>query len=161
MDPRFLVYRRDTPDGRVVMIAIEELEPGDVIGRLHVERRTDPDRRIGSPPVIAETRRETRTEVLRELRRLAENDVEITRRLDAWLAERRVQMADSQWWSIERRHEMAQLARSGASSGARRLFLFFRGRGGAFRRLEIPEDYPADAGDDDLRSAWSRAEILQ
>jgi hypothetical protein len=73
---------------------------------------------------------------------------------------RRVRMPDGRWWSVHRQHEMTQLV-TRASRRERKLYLFFSDDGGgAMRRAEVPADFPPDAPDDELRSAWTRAEVL-
>jgi len=170
-----VVYRRDLPGGRIVMISIDERDPSAVVGHLLMERRTDPARRSGQPPVLAEVRGATRAEVLASLRTLAESESEVGRRLDAWLAERRtapaasgvrVRMPDGTWWSVERRHEMTQLSLGeGLSGGAaprdRALFLFFHGGDGALRRIPVREDFPEHPSEDELRELWARAVVLR
>lgn len=85
----FLVYRRDLPGGRFVMIALED-EGSEVVGRLRLERRTDPERQSsGMPPVIAEARGATRNEVLARLRSIAESDEQLGDLLEDWAARRR------------------------------------------------------------------------
>jgi hypothetical protein len=85
----FLVFRRDLPGGRFVMVTVEEVG-NEVIGRLQFERRTDRGRqRTGMPPVIAEARGATRDEVLAQLKRLAENDEALSSALEDWSARRR------------------------------------------------------------------------
>ena len=71
------------------MISIDERDPASVVGHLLVERRTDPTRRSGQPPVVAEVRGATRSEVLASLRALAESESAVGERLEAWLASRR------------------------------------------------------------------------
>lgn len=85
----FLVYRRDLPGGRSVMIALED-EGAEVVGRLRIERRTDPERqKSGMPPVIAEARGATRGEVMSRLRSIAESDDQLGELLEDWAARRR------------------------------------------------------------------------
>jgi hypothetical protein len=163
-----VVYRRDLPGGHIVMIAVDDRTPGDVVGRLHVERRREPERqRAGSPPLIAEVRGPTREGVLAQLRALADSDAELGARLRAWgaraaagAARRAVRMPDGRAWAVERRHEMAGLRRR-QEADERRLFLFFHGGAGALRRAEVPSDFPADPDDEALVAAWARAEVLQ
>lgn len=171
-----LVYRRALPGGRVVMISIDERDPTGVVGRLSVERRSDPARRSGEPPMVAEARGTTRDEVLAELRTIAESDAELTRRLDEWVAARRaiadpgeppptarsVFMTDGRWWRIVRRHEMARIL-TRRDDGERRLFLLFFADDGACRRAEVPPDFPEVplASVDELTAAWRSAEVLR
>lgn len=85
----FLVYRRDLPGGRFVMITLED-EGAEVVGRLSLERRTDPGRQgEGLPPAIAEARGATRAEVLDRLRSVAESDDQLSEVLEDWAARRR------------------------------------------------------------------------
>ena len=85
----FLVFRRDLPGGRVVMIALEE-QGDEVVGRLQLERRSDPARHgDGTPPVIAEARGASRGEVLAKLKTIAENDEALCEALEEWSARRR------------------------------------------------------------------------
>lgn len=184
MHSDLVVYRRDLPGGRIVMISIDERGPETVVGRLMLERRTDPARRrTGEPPVVAEVRGSTRGEVLASLRAVAESEGEVARRLDAWLAARRaaegaaggatqsaaaqrVRMGDGAWWSVERRHEMTRLAREDPrhpvhAPRERALYLFFHGGDGALRRAEVPPDFPERPDEATLRETWDRAEVLQ
>ena len=120
------------------MISIDERDPSAVVGHLLVERRADPSRRSGEPPVVAEVRGATRAEVLASLRALAESESALGERLEAWVEARRggttagnaagnasaggavappaavagtrVRMPDGTWWSVERRHETTQLS---------------------------------------------------
>ena len=172
-----MVYRRDLPGGRIVMISVAERDPGVVVGHLMMERRTDPTRRSGQPPVLAEVRGATRAEVLASLRALAESEGEVGRRLDAWVAERsaapaapssgvRVRMPDGTWWSVERRHEMTQISlgptlSGGASPRDRALFLFFHGGDGALRHVAVRDDFPEHPGDAELQALWTRAVVLR
>lgn len=165
-----VVYRRDLPGGHVVMISIDDRDAAAVVGRLQIERRTDPARRrAGEPPVVAEVRGESRDAVLQALRTVAANDAELRQRLEAWVAARqalgasaprKVAMPDGAFWTVERRHEMAQLRRRG-SEVERRLFLFFRSPQGGFRRAEVPVDFAAEPDDPELRERWARAEVLR
>lgn len=151
------------------MISIDDRAP-DVTGRLQIERRTDPARqRAGEAPVVAEVRGDSRDAVLRALRAVAANDEELRQRLAAWVAARqaqgaaatrRVLMADGVFWTVERRHEMAQLRRRG-SEVERRVFLFFRSPQGGSRRAEVPAEYTAEPDDPELRERWAAAEILR
>lgn len=80
-----MVYRRDLPGGRIVIISLDERERGRIIGQLRLERRADPTRRfIGEPPIVAEVVGATRVEVLAALRVIADNDTDIVQRLDLW-----------------------------------------------------------------------------
>ena len=175
-----VVLRRDLPGGRIVIISLDERADG-VTGRLQVERRTDPARRTGEPPVVAEVEGATREAVLAELRRVAGSDADLQRRFDAWrdarLADttvvapgpvagegaRRLRMPDGAWWAAERRHEMTQLESALGTSHVRRLYMFFRGPGGTLRRAEVPEGFPpAEQADEAaLRDAWRGAVELR
>src|SRR5918912_3586152 len=116
-----VVYRRDLPGGHIVMIAVDDRAPGDVVGRLHVERRREPERqRAGSPPLIAEVRGSSRAGVLAQLRALADSDANLRARLEAGGARaaggagrRAIRTPDGRAWAVERRHEMARLRARG------------------------------------------------
>ena len=176
-----VVFRRDLPGGRIVILSLDE-RPDGVVGRLQLERRADPTRRTGEPPVVAEVRGETREAVLTELRRVAENDIELAHRFDQWQSTRRalesvpgiprdvagplarrVLMPDDDWWTAERRHEMTQVQTARGTSHVRRLFVFFRGPGGVLKRAEVPEGFPPaeEADEAALRDAWRSAEELR
>ena len=163
-----LVYRRDLPGGRSVMLSIDDLPDGTVVGRLALERRTDAARRIGAePPIVAEVRGPSRDEVLQSLRLIAESDDELGRRLERWTAERRAEapprtgrrvlMGDGEWWSVEWRHEMTQLRNASAPDVERRLFVLFE-RDGTMRRAELPRGSEAIAESDALRELWKGAD---
>lgn len=180
-----MVYRRELPGGRIVTISIDERAPATIVGRLMIERRTDPARQCaGEPPVVAEVRGTTRGEVLAPLRAVAESEGEVGRRLDAWTAGlrtaegggaaaavppdagHRVRMGDGTWWSVERRHEMTRLARERPRDPAhapreRALQLFFHGGDGALRRAEVPSDFPERPDEATLHALWERAEVLK
>jgi hypothetical protein len=157
---------------------------GAVVGRLMLERRTEPDRRrVGEPPIVAEVRGATRAEVLASLKALAESEGEVARRLDAWLASRqsaerqlppgqRVRMPDGTWWSVERRilpppptvsprggGWRATPARGGGSGGV--LQLWFHGGDGALRQATVPDDFPEQASTAELQAAWSQAAVVK
>lgn len=160
------------------MVSVDQRGERNVVGRLVIERRADPARRDGEPPIVAEVRGPTRDAVLGELRRIAENDAELSRRLDSWQRSRagalpptgehaapptrRLRMPDGAWWTAERRHEMAQLRSGRAPVPERRVFMFFTRADGALRRAEVPPDHPAaDVADPDaLARLWSHAEAL-
>lgn len=96
MEPGLTVYRRDSPGGRIVIITVDERDPNDIVARLQVERRTDPQRQgVGEPPLIAEARGTSREAVLAELRALAEDDAELARRLARWTAMQRRPRSDT------------------------------------------------------------------
>ncbi len=86
----FLVYRRDLPGGRTVMITLLPRGDGSVRGELHVERRKEPERRrSGIPPLVAEVVDVSREKVVAQLRAIADDEAELTRRLAAWKADQR------------------------------------------------------------------------
>jgi hypothetical protein len=90
MEHGLTVYRHDSPGGRIVIITVDERDPGEVVARLQVERRADPSRQgLGEPPLIAEARGTSREAVLTELRALASDDAELARRLARWAAMQR------------------------------------------------------------------------
>jgi hypothetical protein len=90
MEHGLTVYRHDSPGGRIVIITVDERDPGEVVARLQVERRADPSRQgVGEPPLIAEARGPSREAVLTELRALASDDAELARRLARWTAMQR------------------------------------------------------------------------
>ena len=190
-----VVFRRDLPGGRIVTVSLDQRSEREVIGRLQIERRAEPERRTGEPPIVAEVRGATREAVMAELRRIAESDAELSQRLDQWQqahrataqaraeqvtpptaadripdstptnelpVARRLQMPDGEWWSAERRHEMAKLHSGRRPVPLRRVYVFFAGPRGALRRTEVPQDFPtvweAEAGE--LVSLWAGAEIL-
>jgi len=170
-----VVYRRDLPGGRIVTISLDErASPGVVVGRLMLERRTDPARRgSGEPPVVAEVRGATRAEVLASLRAVAESEGEVGRRLESWLASRRsadaalppgqrVRMGDGTWWSVER-HESATSPTPPATPAprGRTIHLVFHGGNGALRRATVPADFPHDVGTAHLQALWEGAEVLR
>jgi hypothetical protein len=96
MEPGLTVYRHDSPGGRIVIITVDERNPNDVVARLQVERRTDPERQgVGEPPLIAEARGTSREAVLAELRALAADDAELARRLARWTAMQRRPRSDT------------------------------------------------------------------
>jgi len=186
--PQDLVaYRRDLPGGRTVMITIddtaEERTSSPVVGRLLLERRTEPDRRrLGEPPIVAEVRGATRAEVLASLKALAESEGEVARRLDAWLSSRqsaerqlpagqRARMPDGTWWSVERRIDASAAApppspppgvrRATPARGAGALQLWFHGGDGALRQAVVPADFPDEASTAELQAVWSRATVVR
>ena len=176
-----VVLRRDLPGGRIVILSLDE-QAGVVVGRLQLERRTEPVRRTGEPPVVAEIRGATREAVLAELRAIAGSETELARRLEQWQqarrepdtttglprtvageSARRLRMPDGEYWAAERRHEMTQLQSARGTSHVRRLYLFFRGPDGALRRAEVPEGFPPaeEADEVALRDAWRGAKELR
>jgi hypothetical protein len=96
MEHGLMVYRHDSPGGRIVIITVDERDPTNVVARLQVERRADPERQgIGEPPLIAEARGTSREAVLTELRALATDDAELARRLARWTAMQRRPRSDA------------------------------------------------------------------
>ena len=95
MDSGLTVYRHDSPGGRIVIITVDERDPKNVVARLQVERRSDPTRQSGEPPLIAEARGASREAVLAELRALAEDDAELARRLSQWTSMQRRRHSDT------------------------------------------------------------------
>lgn len=63
-------------------------------------------------------------------------------------------------WTVERRHEMAQLMRAGRTRD-RQLYLFFHGPDGELRRGEIAEDFPEEPPPALLHAVWRHAEVLR
>ena len=87
MRPHFLAFRRVLPGGMIVLVSLDVAEDGQVRGILQVERRSDPARQLfGTAPLIAEATGPTQQDVLRQLRELAENDVEVAARMAEWEA---------------------------------------------------------------------------
>lgn len=158
-----------------------------VVGRLMLERRTDPERRrAGEPPIVAEVRGATQAEVLASLKALAESEGEVARRLDAWLSSRhsaerqlppgqRARMPDGTWWSVERRvatHSVATNAGTnagGAGAVARRatparggaIELWFHGGDGALRQALVPASFPEEASTAELQAVWAQATVVK
>ena len=96
MEHGLTVYRHDSPGGRIVIITVDERDPAEVVARLQVERRADPNRQgVGEPPLIAEARGTSREAVLTELRTLAADDEELARRLARWSAMQRRPRSDT------------------------------------------------------------------
>lgn len=84
-----VLYSRELPGGGYV--AIEVLDEGGQThrARLSVERRSDPQRRVGhSAPVIAEAEGGSRAGVFTELFRIASDNVAIARGIMEWQARR-------------------------------------------------------------------------
>jgi hypothetical protein len=78
------LYTRTLPGGGYVAI---EATRHDTEYRLslYVERRVDPQRRSGhAPPVVAEVSDADHEEAVRQLVRIAENNVEVARALQRW-----------------------------------------------------------------------------
>ncbi|MGI8548700.1 MAG: DUF983 domain-containing protein [Gemmatimonadaceae bacterium] len=63
-------------------------------------------------------------------------------------------------WSVERRHEMAQLM-TARQQRERKLYLFFQAADGELRRGEIAENFPLSPSSKLLESAWRNAEVLR
>ena len=96
MEHGLTVYRHDSRGGRIVIITVDERDPTEVVARLQVERRADPNRQgVGEPPLIAEARGTSREAVLTELRTLAADDEELARRLARWSAMQRRPRSDT------------------------------------------------------------------
>jgi hypothetical protein len=55
-----VVFRRDLPGGRIVTVSLDQRSEREVVGRLQIERRAEPERRTGEPPIVAEVRGATR-----------------------------------------------------------------------------------------------------
>ncbi len=72
---------------------------------------------------------------------------------------RRALMPDGEWWTVEFRHEMAQLMRRGRER-ERKLYVFFYSDRGTTRRAEVTDAFKQTASDADLRGVWHRAEQL-
>jgi hypothetical protein len=82
-DPEPL-YTRQLPGGGYVAIEATG-QDAEVNLRLYVERRVDPKRRSGHhPPVVAEFRGDDRDRGMRQLVRIAEDNVEVARALRRW-----------------------------------------------------------------------------
>lgn len=85
-----VLFTRDLPGGGYV--AIESLPPeaGVHRARVCVERRTDPDRRLGHlPPIIVTLEGGSPAELFEELYRIAVDNVAIARGIMKWQAARR------------------------------------------------------------------------
>jgi sirohydrochlorin ferrochelatase len=91
MSTGLLVFRRDLPGGRFVMISVETApDTGEVVGRLRFERRSDPARqRAGEAPVIAEARGGDHATVLARLRSMADSDESLHEAVERWNTARR------------------------------------------------------------------------
>lgn len=78
------LYTRQLPGGGYV--AIEAARSDSAVNlRLYVERRVDPKRRTGhQPPIVAEVSGIDRERAIRQLVRIAENNVEVARALRRW-----------------------------------------------------------------------------
>ncbi len=90
MDSHGVLYTRELPGGGYV--AIEAVaDEGEVFrARVSVERRTDPERRMGHhAPVIAEASGASRTTVFNELYEIAADNVAVASGILRWQASRR------------------------------------------------------------------------
>ncbi|MFN2398578.1 MAG: hypothetical protein ABR543_08040 [Gemmatimonadaceae bacterium] len=86
-----LLYSRDLPGGGMVMINGEQKGPSAYRGYISVERRSDPERRVGhQPPVIAEVSAATQISALRILYDIASDNLAIARGISKWETQRRV-----------------------------------------------------------------------
>ncbi len=89
MSDASVVYQRNLSGNRVAFITLEDHGDQGCWGRLRVERRADPDRqRDGNAPLIAEVRGTERQEVLALLQRIADDEREVTARLNQWRVDR-------------------------------------------------------------------------
>jgi len=78
------LYTRQLPGGGYVAIEATQQDT-EVSLRLYVERRVDPKRRSGhQPPIVAEISGVDRERAVRQLVRIAENNVEVARALQRW-----------------------------------------------------------------------------
>jgi hypothetical protein len=78
------LYTRQLPGGGYVVIEAAQTD-AEVSLRLYVERRVDPKRRQGhQPPIVAEISGVDRERAVRQLVRIAENNVEVARALQRW-----------------------------------------------------------------------------
>ncbi|HZS61944.1 MAG TPA: hypothetical protein VFA43_21915 [Gemmatimonadaceae bacterium] len=83
------LYTRQLPGGGYVAIEATTRDDAEVSLRLYVERRVDPKRRTGhQPPVVAEVSGVDRERAVRQLVRIAENNVEVARALQRWQVSR-------------------------------------------------------------------------
>ena len=92
MDSHGVLYTRELPGGGYV--AIETVgEEGQLFrARVSVERRTDPERRMGhAPPIIAEASGSSRASVFNELYQIAADNVAVASGIMRWQAGRRAQ----------------------------------------------------------------------
>lgn len=84
-----VLYSRELPGGGYVAIEVLDEDGRTHRARLSVERRSDPQRRVGHyPPVIAEAEGGTRAGVFTELFRIASDNVAIARGIMEWQARR-------------------------------------------------------------------------
>jgi hypothetical protein len=85
-----VLFTRDLPGGGYVAIESLPAEAGVHRARVCVERRTDPDRRLGHvPPIIVSLEGGSPAELFEELYRIAVDNVEIARGIMKWQAARR------------------------------------------------------------------------
>lgn len=71
----------------LVLVSLEMVSGAEVHGILQVERRREPGRQLlTTAPVIARATGASKDEVLRTLRALAEDDVELAAQIAAWEA---------------------------------------------------------------------------
>ena len=85
-----VLFTRDLPGGGYVAIESLPVEDGVHRARVSVERRTDPERRLGHvAPIIVTLEGESQSELFEELYRIAVDNVEIARGIMRWQAERR------------------------------------------------------------------------
>lgn len=85
MSPSSVLYTRELPGGGYVAIEALRLDGGTYQAHVAVERRTDPDRRVGhEPPIIAEAMGPSRTVVFNELYRIACDNVAVASAIRRW-----------------------------------------------------------------------------
>ena len=85
-----MLFTRELPGGGFV--AIESVPGADGVhrARISVERRRDPERRLGhTPPVIASAEGASSEAIFEELYRIAIDNVEVSRGIIRWQAGRR------------------------------------------------------------------------
>jgi hypothetical protein len=80
-----LLYSRELPGGGIVTIEAVPPRESGYVARVSVERRSDPQRRVGhAPPVIAEANGDSPEAALRQLYPIAADNVAIARGLIQW-----------------------------------------------------------------------------
>lgn len=85
-----VLFTRDLPGGGYVAIESLPSEDGVHRARVTVERRIDPERRLGHvAPIIVTLEGASESELFEELYRIAVDNVEIARGIMRWQAERR------------------------------------------------------------------------
>ncbi|MFL5562377.1 MAG: hypothetical protein ACJ79K_12965 [Gemmatimonadaceae bacterium] len=90
MPGQAVLFTRELPGGGYVAIESLPTEAGIHRARVSVERRTDPDRRLGHvPPIIVTLEGASPAELFEELYRIAVDNVEIARGIMKWQAARR------------------------------------------------------------------------